>query len=742
MRLRRAAPDALAISLLALLWLLFFWRLFTPVAADQASLQLGDFSGQFVAFGGYQAERMCAGEWPLWNPYNNGGFPFAADTQTAVFYPPRWVTIAASCAGGWSYHALELEMTAHVLFASLAMYALVRRLTSGAALTVPAGMLAALVFAFGGFMSGYPPLQLALLEAAVWLPLSVLAVTEFTRKPTAQWRWLGVACMALAVSWLAGHPQTSYFLSLLLAAYLLYRAYVQRWRWTRVVLALALLAGLTAALAAALLIPGVEYLARTARPELGFDGKGNGLPAQDVLQMLFPGVLSLFSPLYVGFFALALAGVALWRRVPGAWFWGIAALAALVWSLGANSPLYPLLYNTLPGLRFFRGQERAAYVWAGAIAILAGLGVAALPLLNHTLAARVLRRVLWALAAFAALVVAFAFSGWLGAPEAYAQALPAVVFGGSMVIAGALLLPWLAQRPRQRWWFALIPALAAFELFVVSMDANSTYAPIPPGAQLAMTTADNPLLEPIVNDDGPFRVDGQRGLTDNYGSLWGIQDIHGISPLFLADVRQLIDGGVDRGRLWEVMAVRYVLSDWAELPVPAEIVAAGDDRYGPVNAHALDNPRPFALLMEGYRATDPGASAAALLNDPSIHLRQTALIDGDPGLELPLGAGSAEVQHFAPERIEIAVTTDAPALLSVALVDYPGWQARIDGAPTDILRAYTAFSAVVVPAGQHTVIFTFAPSSVAIGAAISLVAWLGTLALTGAGFVLHRRRHG
>jgi hypothetical protein len=167
MRLRRAAPDALAISLLALLWLLFFWRLFTPVAADQASLQLGDFSGQFVAFGGYQAERMCAGEWPLWNPYNNGGFPFAADTQTAVFYPPRWVTIAASCAGGWSYHALELEMTAHVLFASLAMYALVRRLTSGAALTVPAGMLAALVFAFGGFMSGYPPLQLALLEAAV-----------------------------------------------------------------------------------------------------------------------------------------------------------------------------------------------------------------------------------------------------------------------------------------------------------------------------------------------------------------------------------------------------------------------------------------------------------------------------------------------------------------------------------------------------------------------------------------------
>jgi hypothetical protein len=450
----------------------------------------------------------------------------------------------------------------------------------------------------------------------------------------------------------------------------------------------------------------------------------------------------LFSPLYVGFFALALAGVALWRRVPGAWFWGIAALAALVWSLGANSPFYPLLYNTLPGLRFFRGQERAAYLWVGAVAILAGLGVTALPLLNHTLAARALRRALWALAAFALLVVAFAFSGWLGAPETYAQALPAVVFGGSMVIAAALLLPWLAQRPRQRWWFALIPALAAFELFVVSMDADATYAPIPPGDQIAMTAAGNPLLEPILNDDGPFRVDGQRGLTDNYGSLWGIQDIHGISPLFLADVRALIDGGVDRGRLWEIMAVRYVLSDWAELPVPAQVVAAGEDRYGPVNAHALEDPRPFALLMEAYRTTETWSIPIELLNDPAVNLRETVLLDAGPGLDAPLGAGTAEVLRFAPERVDIAVSADAPALLSVALVDYPGWQATIDGAPADILRAYTAFSAVVVPAGQHTVTFTFAPASVALGAAISLAAWLGTLALTGARFALHWRRHG
>ena len=108
--------DVHAIIALVLLWLLFFWRLFTPIASDQASLAKGDFSGQFVAFAGYQYERLSRGEIPLWNPYNNGGLPFIADTQAAVFYPPRWVTIGLSAlAGGWSYNALQLEMTFHVL---------------------------------------------------------------------------------------------------------------------------------------------------------------------------------------------------------------------------------------------------------------------------------------------------------------------------------------------------------------------------------------------------------------------------------------------------------------------------------------------------------------------------------------------------------------------------------------------------------------------------------------------------
>jgi len=100
---RPRLADAAALVILTLLWSFYFWRVLTPDPNNQVSLPQGDYSGQFFAFGDYQARRLLAGEIPLWNPYNNAGHPFLADTQSAVFYPPRLITIVIS-------HWLRLEL--------------------------------------------------------------------------------------------------------------------------------------------------------------------------------------------------------------------------------------------------------------------------------------------------------------------------------------------------------------------------------------------------------------------------------------------------------------------------------------------------------------------------------------------------------------------------------------------------------------------------------------------------------
>lgn len=748
-RLRRFAhPDLISVLALFALWLLFFWRLFTPVEADQASLKKGDFSGQFVAFAAYQYQRLSQGEVPLWNPYNNGGLPFIGDTQAAVFYPPRLLTIVLSrLAGGWTYHALELEMTFHVLYCSLGMYLLVRRITLGQPGGPFGGFVAAVIAGYGGFLQSYPPLQLALLEATVWMPLAALGIYESTRDSKIKWSWLVLTGLAYGLSWMAGHPQTTWFLTYLLAAYLGYRVYVRQYRWQQFIAGAALFGALGGGLAAVQLLPGIEYLAHTTRAGMTFDAKGNGFPFQDIVQFIFPGIVSLWSPLYVGIVGLALALVALWRRLPGSLFWGSVVIVALGLSFGANSPIYALFYNVLPGLRFFRGQERAALLIAFGLAILAGLGASHLFIwdrLQDFKATRRIQQVLLGLVIVCGAAAGVILSLWSGNKEAYEPVSSAVAFSLIVSTLALMLIPWLLSDPRHSIRLGLVAALLVFELFTVSMDRDSNYDSVAPQHQLAFTPP--PLIATVLADqDLPFRVDGYRGLHDNYGSLYGLADIRGISPLFLQGPNTIINPELINPRAWELFGVKYIYTDWEELPVESEVIATGEDRFGKVNLHRVVDPRPFALMLYDYVVVDHDEGVYTLLVDETFDLRRTTIIDRDPGFrttDYPVSAPmSASVTTFEPESFTISVDTPLDGILSISHPDYPGWRASLDGNAVETLRAYGALTAVLVPSGNHQIEFVYDPLSYRVGRFISIITWTGVAALCIGVLVRYWRGH-
>jgi hypothetical protein len=743
---RSFIPDLLAILFLVAIWLLFFWRLFTPFQEDQASLEKGDFSGQFVAFGAYQYQRLTNGEIPLWNPYNNGGLPFLADTQAAVFYPPRLATIGLSkLAGGWTYHALELEMVAHVLLYSLLMYTLVRRMTIGKSGSIIGGLVAAIIANYGGFLSSYPPLQLALLEAGIWLPLVILGIYEATRTEKIRWAWLVLTGLALGLSWMAGHPQSSYFLTYLLVAFLAYRAYLKQYRWANVLMGVVLVGVIAGGMAAVQLLPGFEYLLRTSRAGFGFDNKGNGFPFRDIIQFIFPNVTSQWSPLYFGIPGLVLAVIAVWRRLPGALFWGIVVLIALVLSFGANSPLFALLYNTLPGMRFFRGQERAAYLVANSLAILAGLGAAHLASWDSEqwpIATRNIRRALVGLVGLCSGAVVLVFNEWINNNELLNNNFNIVILSAA-ISALTLGLFWLMMKNPQvmlyRW---LLVGLIVFELFTVNMDTETNYDSVPPSEQLSFNPP--PLIaQALADTDVPFRVDGYRSLHDNYGSLYQLADIRGISPLFLGSTHAIIqDGGLINPTAWELFAVRYVYTDWDTLPVPSEIIGAGEDRYGEVKLHQLTDPRPFAIMLYDTVQADNDNAARSILSDTNFNPRQTIILSRAVDIELHDEAPedtTVTVNDFKSESLTIQVNTAANGILSVANPDYPGWKATIDGDPAEIIHAYGALQALAIPAGEHTVQFVFDPLSYRIGALVSILTW-GSLGILGCVILVRRRR--
>ena len=724
------SKDILAVIILTGLWLLFFWRLFTPIPEDQASLKQGDFSGQFVAFAAYQHERMSQGEIPLWNPYNNGGLPFIADTQAAVYYPPRWLTIGlSSLAGGWSYSALQLEMTFHVLLYTLLMYGFVRRLTLGREPSHLAALTAALIIGYGGYATSYPPLQLAVLEAAVWFPLAAVGILEATRSRRLEWRGIALAGFGLGLSWLAGHPQTSWLMTYTLAAYLAYRSYAQKIAWQAFAAGLGGFALIALGVAAVTFLPGIEYLLQTSRESLGFAAKGNGFPFKDVAQFVFPGSVSLWSPLYVGIPALFFIAVAIGRNGAESRFWLAAALVGLLHSLGANSSFYYLTYNLIPGLRFFRGQERAAFVVANSAAILVGLGIVAAAAWSNQAHRQQAMRWWRRFAALTALAALGAYFGWMGAAEHWGQFLDIAARSAMAAVAGCFALAWHIQRPRRIAIQGLLVTLIVLELFSVTMDHPGTYDSRPYSEQLSMKPP--PLVNAVLqdsNEEQPFRVDGFRGLQDNFGSLYGLMDMRGISPLFLAGPQRVIERDyVSNPLAWELYAVKYVYSGSASLAVPSQVIAAGSDRDGAVHLHRLDDPRPFVHLVYQAAVVDSDEFALALMDDPNFDERTNIVLHQAPRLELSSQptVGKATVASFEPERILIEIDAPDNAILSLSQPNYPGWQASLNGQATDIIRAYGGLSAIEIPAGQHILALQFAPASYTIGALWSLATWLG-----------------
>lgn len=724
--------DVRAVIVLLILWMLFFWRILTPLVEDQASFKQGDFSGQFVAFGAYQYERMSQGEIPLWNPYNNGGLPFIADTQAAVFYPPRLLTIfLASLTTGWSYHFLELEAIVHVLAYSLLMYAFMRRFTG----TMWGALTSAIVVAYGGFISGYPPLQLALLEAAIWLPLGALCILEATRQEKIKWIWIILAGFSLGISWLAGHPQTSWFMTYLLVAWFGYRVFIQRYRWRTFFGGTSLMGIVTLGTTAVTFLPGIEYLSLTARSGFGYDAKGNGFPFQDIAQFILPSSVSAFSPLYVGIPALILIFIASWYCWKKSRFWLIVAIISLLWSFGANAALYPALYNIIPGLRFFRGQERAAFLIANSLSILAGIAMAHLASWVATNDTKPVLRFMNVLLAIIISLTLLIYVGWWGnIGEGFGRLISPVALSAMVIVGAWAFVMWQIRHPNNPYALSLIILLIVFELFSVNMDAETNYDSIPPTEQLSMVAP--PIVQVLLDDapQTPYRVDGFRGLQANYGSLYQVMDIRGISPLFLDSPWNIIYRDyvnnpeidfVNNPRAWEIFAVRYVFSERDSFgEVDTQVITQGNDRDGQIFLHELSNPRPFAHLVYDVAVVGSDDHALELLYDSNFLVRTSMILQTEPTLILPEEIPSdsdAIVTEFMPESITVEINTSENAILSLALLDYSGWQATLDNEPVEILRAYGSLSAIEIPSGQHTIMLIFNPLSYRIGVIMSLL---------------------
>jgi hypothetical protein len=174
---------------------------------------------------------------------------------------------------------------------------------------------------------------------------------------------------------------------------------------------------------------------------------------------------------------------------------------------------------------------------------------------------------------------------------------------------------------------------------------------------------------------------------------------------------------------YDVMSVRRVIRR-----------GAGQGEGGIV-AWENEDALPRAFVIRSYRlaARDTALDHVAR---GDVDFRRVVLLDRAPGFSPDPETGAAQparIVEDAPERVVVEAEAAADSLLVLTDGHYPGWEARIDGKPAEILLANGLHRAVALPEGRHRIVFEYRPRSFRLGAALSL---LSLAALAGTGTVL------
>jgi len=713
-------PSSLVLLGLAFLPFLFFWRVFAPNPADRLVFAWGDFTQVFYPFRAFVSAELKAGRLPLWNPSIYSGQPALADSQLAVLYPLSWLTTLWSLGRPMTMGDLQVEAVLHLALTSVFTYLFARQVLAhwGSAL------IAALTFTYGGYLTAYPVLQLGILETNTWLPFILFNLERGIRqgqqlnRASAQ-PWL-LAGLGLALAITVGHPQALAYVAITAALYLLWRARNAGWPWRRTFGAMALWAVIGLGLSAAQWLPTLEFLRLTPRAGASYDWASGGLVLHDLLEGLLPGLTTPWFTLYIGIVPLLLAGLALtaWRWQPQVRFWMMIALAGLLLSFGRHLFAYDLLYLVAPVLRLFRSQERAAFVFSFAAALLAGLGGDLLHVESEDggVALRRARRAALGLALAGLTLAVVAGAVWIAAGRPADHPVARVMDQGVFIallaaIALGLLALWENRRLSQTAFALLLAGVIGLDLFTVNGQKTLE---LPPEAGYY------PLIGAIAqmraDGAGPFRVSSE-GLFPGDGNasmVYRLEDVTGNSPLHQAAYDAFIER-VSELRWWHLLNVKYILTKRTFPPGQFTLVHQGAEG----NLYRLETAWPRAWAVSQAVQVQNDAEAYRLLSDPQFDPRQTAILD------MPLSGLVSGAQVGAiwssPGRLGMDVFAPGPSLLVISEIYTPGWRAFVDGRPVPILRADAVLQAIVLPAGARYVELIYLPTTFIVGAVISAV---------------------
>lgn len=683
----------------------------------------------------YLSDSLGSGEWPQWNPFDRGGYPYAADPQPGMYYPVHWLFAALGLVTNTGWAAIQVKMLLHHAIAGVCMHAFLRHrgLPKSAA-------------AIGGIalIASHPWLihkASNLLMPMVWTPLIWIASDRLLSSPT--WRRSAALAGTIYLAGSAGSPPGFFYALVMATLYGGFRGCESLWLHhrqgdlekylPRLALALGGAAIVVFGLLWVSLIPALELSEHSPRI------KRDLAYALSVPLPMWPTLKALIVPTagqvdaYCGVLVLMLGACALVLRPTrdrGApLFFAFAALFFLALSFGPALPLLSWLVNHVPGFGMFRISSRYKCVFAPMMAALAAYGAS-----NLLQAAPRFSRDTGKAIAVALVTILLALYLLSANPldKKLIRRFPGPVVPITLTLLGAGMVVGAAMHKRR----AAAILVAAMPLLMLSDPERYWHHQ----EMFLEDKVDHKEDLTTIRDlpgvlDHRYRIYDEFTLEQRPGSRLRVRDFRGYpsgDPLDFQRYRDVLAKASKAPELLEAYNVRYVLhgphhrSGKRSNRIKRDPSTQSPLHYrkGEAAVREALHPVPIVQWYGGVTVAPKAKVLDAVLQseDGQGHRRHVVLEEGarqdiDAALLAALeSAGDRAAKSVAGELLEfeadrVVVSIDAPLAGLVVLneVNYAGWNVLVDGKKAASTTANYLLRAVPVSAGHHRIEWRYEP---------------------------------
>jgi hypothetical protein len=457
---------------------------------------------------------------------------------------------------------------------------------------------------------------------------------------------------------------------------------------------------------------------------------------------------------YAGMIPLLLSVLAVVSKPKSVWrvFWGAIAVLAALFSLGANTPFFSLLYHTVPGVKNFRAPSMIMFWFSFATALLSVYFIKDLLTGRFKLDGKDKRK--WTRALWAAMggvtLIAILFSvesftagfaaSMMGAGDAHR--VFKINFNDKFV--PALWLWWFFITVSLSMFLAVIngklkPAVLIFTLLGVGMadmiKVNSQFIAV--DSPRKYFYHNDPALGELKNefDKQPFRVFSvnRTFASQNQEGTYGLEGIGGFHDNELVNYRAFRGDQGDSHFMESITDIspdgRSLSLSMAKITGNTPFLDLADAGYILLRSNSggiakVKNPTSLGRLSY---ASDyvvlPEERIIAALKSGAYNYRNTVALTEEPQLPWPDrsdrrspppsddGTGDlwspalvVEWKKYSPNVRVASVTMPADGFLRISEVYYPGWRVSINGTPVKYYRSDMAWMAVPLKAGTYEVL--------------------------------------